>query len=301
MIKDILFDRLLKKKSPAFKSDNHIVHIPSCPACGGRVDNIRCSRTIDDEDPIFVYICGRCGNEVAYDTRSKKSCVVTAIDGGDDYIKKIFRGLIPDKDSYISPQDYSDIMNDNDLKTTDELLEFLANRYREGKTALKKKETPGLMTIDDAKYHIQFGARNDCTSSKKLLYTVTITCQPDVYDTTPYTVELECSSFEELKRLWEEYIEINNIYPDCISGFDIDLSMDDQNYINRLKEAMGRLLREIKTNSYYIPTTEDALDALLSSEPFKDIAEDIIFPHTELVQRGPNPEDVVKTVKRYYR
>lgn len=297
MIKDILFDRLLKKKSPAFKSDNHIVHIPSCPACGGRIDNIRCSRTINDEDPIFVYICGRCGNEVAYDTRSKKSCVVTAIDGGDDYIKKIFRRIVSDKDSYISPQDYSDIMNDNDLKTTDELLEFLANRYREGKTALKKKETPGLMTIDEAKYHIQFG------DGDTILYDITITYQPEVYNTTYAKVYFYCRSFEELKSLWEEYIVVNDIYSDCIIGFDIDLSMEDQNYINRLKEAMGRLLREIKTDLLCkpMPTTEEALDALLSSEPFKDIAGSIIFPRVKHIQVGPNPEDIVKTVKRYYR
>ena len=152
---------------------------------------------------------------------------------------------------------------------------------------------------DDAENHIKFEASTD-TNGKRLLYTVTVSYIPDIYDMTPTTVEFECSSFEELKTLWEDYIEVNDIYPDCITGFDIDLSMKDRNYINRLKESMSKLLREIKTDSCYMPTAEDALNALLSSKLFEDIADSIVFPHTKFAQKGQNPKDTVKIVKRYY-
>ena len=281
------------KKKNEFSLFNAMTPILRCPLCGEYT--VRYRRTIHGEDPIFIYDCIECGNVIAHDFQYARTYVVTGI-GGDDNIKKIFRRTV-------DTNEYSDIMEANGLKTKDELLEFLANQYRyreeENKDNAKQETASYLMTIDDAENHIKFEAGTD-TNGKRLLYTVTVSYIPDIYDMTPTTVEIECSSFEELKTLWEDYIEVNDIYPDCITGFDIDLSMKDRNYINRLNESMSKLLREIKTDSCYMPTAEDALNALLSSKLFEDIVDSIVFPHTKFVQKGQNPKDTVKIVKRYY-
>ena len=293
-----------KNEFSLFNAFNAMTPIPRCPLCGGYI--LRYRRTIHGEDPIFIYDCIECGHVIAHDFQSARTYVATGI-GGDDNIKKIFRRTVDtDEDVKVKKDahnEYSDIMEANGLKTKDELLEFLANQYRyreeENKDNAKQETATYLMTIDDAENHIKFEACTD-TNGKRLLYTVTVSYIPDIYDMTPTTVEFECSSLEELKTLWEDYIEVNDIYPDCITGFDIDLSMKDRNYINRLKESMNKLLREIKTDSCYMPTAEDALNALLSSKLFEDIADSIVFPHTKFAQKGQNPKDTVKIVKRYY-
>lgn len=299
-----LIENRIDKKKNEFSLFNAKITIPRCPLCGGDIVHYR--RTIHGEDPIFIYDCIECGSTIAYNVSSKEYCVTTGIDDID--IIEIFStknhrhhtGIRKDIELKRNTSDsYSDIMNANGLKTKDELIEFLVDYYRGANT---KKETPCLMTIDDAKHYIQFGASNTITG-EKFSYIVTITYQSDVYNTDTSTVNFECNSFEELKTLWEEYIEVNNIYPDCIIEFDIDISETDRNYINRLKGAMGRLLREIRTDLLCapMPTTEEALDALLSSEPFRGVSDGIIFPHVKHFQVGPEPEDTVKGVKMYYR
>ena len=186
-----------KKKNESFLF-NAMTPIPRCPLCGGYI--VRYRRTIHGEDPIFIYDCIECGHVIAHDFQSARTYVVTGI-GGDDNIKKIFRRTVDtDEDVKVKKDahnEYSDIMEANGLKTKDELLEFLANQYRyreeENKDNAKQETATYLMTIDDAENHIKFEASTD-TNGKRLLYTVTVSYIPDIYDMTPTTVEIECSS-----------------------------------------------------------------------------------------------------------
>ena len=122
------------------------------------------------------------------------------------------------------------------------------------------------------------------------------------------SVEFNCSSMEDLRMKWHDFIVQNGIYPDSIQSFSIDVSFNYRQYLDSMISSIyntprsvfidDKLFDTVINTAIYEDEVEYVKDILLTSKLFAPFRGSIVFPHIEKV-KNPNSGKMVPCVLRY--
>lgn len=209
------------------------------------------------------------------------------------------------------PSVINDLMAEKGFTTVNQAIDFLAQHYSKTKDLTKPKKcrtSPGKMTIDDVEKYIKVHAypNSPCghmttNTSITITYVKTFTETMESIDTATFI----CSSINNLKYQWIEFLRKTGLQEDCIASFSVDISIRDKAYIEDMNSALDSLIDTIYVDDKNITskkiTEEDRQEILkniLGSSYFGG-SDKIIYPHI-ITSKDPNTGIMVKSVERYW-
>lgn len=199
------------------------------------------------------------------------------------------------------------VMEANNLNGTLSTIQFLVGHYNR----TKHYKGPGLMTIDDADKYIYikeypYNPRGYDKDMTRVLITYAKDFSDDEFSVD--SVEFNCSSMEDLRMKWHDFIVQNGIYPDSIQSFSIDVSFNYRQYLDSMISSIyntpcsvfidDKLFDTVINTAIYEDEVEYVKDILLTSKLFAPFRGSIVFPHIEKV-KNPNSGKMVPCVLRY--
>ena len=199
------------------------------------------------------------------------------------------------------------VMEANNLNGTLSTIQFLVGHYNR----TKQYKGPGLMTIDDADKYIYikeypYNPRGYDKDMTRVLITYAKDFSDDEFSVD--SVEFNCSSMEDLRMKWHDFIVQNGIYPDSIQSFSIDVSFNYRQYLDSMISSIyntpcsvfidDKLFDTVINTVIYEDEVEYVKDILLTSKLFAPFRGSIVFPHIEKV-KNPNSGKMVPCVLRY--
>lgn len=255
------------------------LHTPLiCPECGE--DSLALASSIHDE---VVLWCTACNTPIPCKRKHVKDISNSEVNG------------------LIKP-----VMEANNLNGPLSTIQFLVEHYNK-----TKNNSPGLMTINDADDYLYIKEYpNNPRGYEKAMTRVVITYMKAFNKDKPYvdSMEFNCSSMEDLRMQWNDFIVENGVYPDSIKSFDIDISFNYRQYLDRMISEISNIPRSVFiddslfeaviSTSTYEENVGDVMDILLSSRLFAPFRGKVVFPHIEKV-KNPNSGKMVPCVLRY--
>lgn len=199
------------------------------------------------------------------------------------------------------------IMEANNLNGPLSAIQFLVKHYNK----TKHYKGLGLMTIDDADKYIYikeypYNPRGYDKDMTRVLITYVKDFSDDEFSAD--SVEFNCSSMEDLRMKWHDFIVQNGIYPDSIESFSIDVSFNYRQYLDSMISSIyntprnvfidDKLFDTVINTAIYEDEVEYVKDILLTSKLFAPFRGSIVFPHIEKV-KNPNSGKMVPCVLRY--
>ena len=251
---------------------------PICPECGE--DSLALASSIHDE---VVLRCTACNTLIPYKRKYNKDNSSSEVNG------------------LIKP-----VMEANNLNGPLSTIQFLVEHYNK-----TKNNSPGLMTINDADDYLYikeypYNPRGYDKDMTRVLITYVKDFSGNGFNVD--SVEFNCSSMEDLRMKWHDFIVEFGIYPDSIESFDIDVSFNYRQYLDSMILAIYNTPRSVFIDDKlfdavinvvtYEETVEYVKDILLTSKLFAPFRGSIVFPHIEKV-KNPNSGKMVPCVLRY--
>lgn len=199
------------------------------------------------------------------------------------------------------------VMEANNLNGTLSTIQFLVEHYNK----TKHYKGLGLMTIDDADKYIYikeypYNPRGYDKDMTRVLITYAKDFSDDEFSVD--IIEFNCSSMEDLRMKWHDFIVQNGIYPDSIESFSIDVSFNYKQYLDSMISSIyntprsvfidDKLFDTVINTAIYEDEVEYVKDILLTSKLFAPFRGSIVFPHIEKV-KNPNSGKMVPCVLRY--
>ena len=211
---------------------------------------------------------------------------------------------------------YQDIKRDNNLKSSQEVFDFLINYYNERNAikSVKHKSSPGRMTIDQAGKFIYITPYIDDVRQYASTRVKVIIEYVKEFDNTREsidTVTFYCSSMDGLDYQWNDFAKENNLFEDCICSFDIDLTDEDKNYVHMIDAMVTELIGGIRIDDTLelfkkqemLTNSRNVILTLICPLMYKYFGpgsfSKFIYPHKCTI-KNPNTGDTVNTIKRYF-